>query len=108
MASTKIHPSGGGTVRHSTTAPQLPAGVQPCDEIEHVLVEEGIPHFDRGMHRYAISLRLQEVPRQRDARGDPDAAVQRVPVPGALERGAPELGQAFGLARAITSRIGSP
>src|SRR5262249_43281564 len=60
-------------------AAHLPARVQSCQEGEHLLVEERIARFDRGVHRDAIALGIEQVPIEMDTSGKVEAAVERMP-----------------------------
>lgn len=60
-------------------ADQLPARMQLRGEVEHLFIEKRITHLHGGMHSHAITLRLQQVPSQRDSCTDPQTPIQRTP-----------------------------
>jgi hypothetical protein len=64
---------------------QLPLRVQARDEVEDLFIEEGVTHFHRRVHGHAVAFGLEQVPGQRNPRGNPDAAVEWVPLFGAIE-----------------------
>jgi len=92
---------------------EFPIRMQARQEIEDLLVEEGIPHLHRGMHGDAIPFPLQQVSSQGDARRDPDAAIQRVPAFGAFDWKSQihpgiEFLQHFAHWRSIEPKLGEP
>ena len=60
--------------------------MQSGQKIEDLFIEERISNLHRGMHRDTIALGLKQVSGQSNARCDPDAAVQRMPAFGAVQR----------------------
>jgi tetratricopeptide (TPR) repeat protein len=63
--------------------PQLPPRIQFGEESENLLIQKRISHLHGGMHRYAVSFCLEQVPGERHTGRDPDAAVERMPAFGA-------------------------
>src|SRR5262245_30271439 len=53
----------------------FPAWVEPGEEVKHLLVEEGVPRLDGGVHRHAVALAVEEQACEMDARGEIQPAV---------------------------------
>ena len=64
---------------------QLPARVQPGQEIEHVLVQEGVARLHRGVHGHAVALGVEQMPGQVDADAQVERPVKRVPAAHAVQ-----------------------
>src|SRR3954447_19417267 len=65
---------------------QSPTRMQSRQKIENIFVKEWIPDFDRVVHRDPIALGLQKMTGEENSRGNPNAAMQRIPAFRALER----------------------
>ena len=63
-----------------------PAWMQFRQEIEDILIQKRVAHFDRRMHGDAVAFGLEEMAGQKNARGNPDSAMERVPSFGAFQR----------------------